>query len=61
MSSCGRIKERRVHCACAFDRKYAFNVLGVYNLPFGKDGDNFYDRLTHNWSVSRIFTLLYCG
>ena len=39
-----------------FDRKYVMNVLGVYELPFGKSGDHFYNPLIRNWSMSPIFT-----
>lgn len=38
----------------AFDRKYVLNVLGTYQLPFGK-GHSFVDHFTRNWSVSPIF------
>ena len=38
----------------AFDRKYVLNVLGTYQLPFGK-GTSFVDHFTRNWSVSPIF------
>jgi hypothetical protein len=38
----------------AFDRKYVLNVLGTYQLPFGK-GTSFVDHFTRNWSISPIF------
>jgi hypothetical protein len=39
----------------AFDRKYVFNVLGTWQLPFGK-GHSFADHFTGGWSISPIFT-----
>jgi hypothetical protein len=39
----------------AFDRKYVFNVLGTYQLPFGK-GNGFFNHFTRNWSISPIFS-----
>jgi hypothetical protein len=39
----------------AFDRKYVFNVLGTWKLPFGK-GHSFADHFTGGWSISPIFT-----
>jgi len=36
-----------------FDRKFVFNALGGYELPFGKGG-SLLDKITGGWSVSPI-------
>jgi hypothetical protein len=38
-----------------FDRKLVLNILGTYNLPFGK-GTRFWDPIIRNWSVGPIVT-----
>lgn len=38
-----------------FDRKYVFNLLGVYQLPFGRGGNKVLDQLTSGWSIAPIF------
>jgi hypothetical protein len=40
----------------AFDRKFVLNVLGTWQLPFGKGGRSFVDRLVQDWSASPIFS-----
>ena len=37
-----------------FDRKFVFNTLALYQLPFGK-GDSSLDKITRGWSISPIF------
>lgn len=45
-----------------WDRKFTFNTLGTYMLPFGEGqrflsgGNGFVNRLVSGWSVSPIFT-----
>ncbi len=39
----------------AFDRKFVLNLLGNWQLPFGK-GQGFADHFTRGWSLSPIFT-----
>ncbi|MGH9482572.1 MAG: hypothetical protein ACRD1L_10840, partial [Terriglobales bacterium] len=39
-----------------FDRRLVLNVLGSYNLPFGKSGSGWTSRLARNWIVSPIFS-----
>ncbi len=38
-----------------FDRKFAFNLLGVYELPF-RSSHKLMDRLIRGWAVAPIFT-----
>ncbi|MGA2268296.1 MAG: carboxypeptidase-like regulatory domain-containing protein [Bryobacteraceae bacterium] len=39
-----------------FDRKYVFNLLGSYQLPFGHSGNKVVDQITGGWSVAPIFS-----
>jgi hypothetical protein len=39
----------------SFDRKFVFNMLANYQLPFGK-GSRFIDHFTRGWSVSPIWS-----
>ncbi len=38
-----------------FDRKFVFNLYGLYQLPFGKGGHSLIARLIQNWSISPIW------
>jgi hypothetical protein len=40
----------------AFDRKFVFNVLGLYQLPFGKSGNSLERHLFGGWSVAPIWS-----
>ncbi|MGH9394624.1 MAG: carboxypeptidase regulatory-like domain-containing protein [Terriglobales bacterium] len=39
-----------------FDRRLVLNVLGSYNLPFGRGRQSWSERLSRNWIVSPIFS-----
>jgi hypothetical protein len=39
-----------------FDRKYVFNLLGSYQLPFGHSGNKVLDQIAGGWSISPIFS-----
>jgi hypothetical protein len=39
-----------------FDRKYVFNLLGSYQLPFGHSGNKVLDGIAGGWSISPIFS-----
>ncbi|MGN6592722.1 MAG: carboxypeptidase regulatory-like domain-containing protein [Terriglobales bacterium] len=39
-----------------FDRKLVLNILGSYNLPFGRGDDSLAHRLVRNWTISPIFS-----
>jgi Carboxypeptidase regulatory-like domain len=44
-----------------YDRKFTFNLLGSYNLPFGKgqrwlNGNGILDRIVGGWIISPIFS-----
>ena len=39
-----------------FDRKYVFNLLGTYQLPFGHGGNKVLNQIAGGWSVSPIFS-----
>ncbi len=39
-----------------FDRRLVLNVLGSYNLPFGKGDNSFAHRLERDWILSPIFS-----
>jgi len=41
----------------AFDRKVVFNLLSVYELPFGKHGHGPLNYLVQGWSIAPIFTI----
>ena len=41
----------------AFDRKVVFNLLSVYELPFGKHGHGPLNYLAQGWSIAPIFTI----
>jgi len=37
-----------------FDRRFVFNFMGLYNLPFGK-GSSALDKIVQGWTVAPIF------
>jgi hypothetical protein len=39
-----------------FDRKFVFNLLGSYELPFGHSGNTVLNEITKGWSISPIFS-----
>jgi len=39
-----------------FDRKYVFNLLGSYQLPFGHSGNKVLNQIAGGWSISPIFS-----
>ena len=39
-----------------FDRKFVFNLLGTYKLPFGHGGNKMLNQITRDWSISPIFS-----
>lgn len=40
-----------------FDRKLVFNAFGMYELPFGRKGQDALSRIVKGWSVSPIFNI----
>jgi hypothetical protein len=40
----------------AFDRQFVFNLLGLYQLPFGKSGSGLVRHLFGGWSVAPIWS-----
>lgn len=40
-----------------FDRKYVFNMLGNYDLPFGRNGHSVLSQIVKGWSVAPILTI----
>jgi Carboxypeptidase regulatory-like domain len=52
--------------AQGFDRKYVYNILAVYELPFYKSQKGFLGHVLGGWNISPIFTAgsglpLYCN
>jgi len=41
----------------AFDRKIVFNLLGLYDLPFGKHGHGALNYLIQGWSIAPILNI----
>jgi len=41
----------------AFDRKVVFNLLAVYDLPFGKHGHGPWNYLVQGWSIAPILNI----
>jgi carboxypeptidase family protein len=41
----------------AFDRKVVFNLLGLYDLPFGKHGHGPLNYLVQGWSIAPILNI----
>jgi len=39
-----------------FDRKFVFNLLGSYQLPFGHGRNKVLNQITRGWSISPIFS-----
>jgi len=39
-----------------FDRRYVFNLLGTYQLPFGHSGNKVLNQIAGGWSLSPIFS-----
>ena len=39
-----------------FDRKFVFNLLGSYQLPFGHSGNRILNQITRDWTVAPIFS-----
>lgn len=39
-----------------FDRKFVFNLLGMYQFPFGRGGHSIADRIVQGWSIAPIFS-----
>ena len=40
-----------------FDRKFVFNLLGMYQFPFGSGGHTVLDRIVQGWAVSPILSI----
>lgn len=39
-----------------FDRRLVLNILGSYDLPFGRHGQDWASKLARNWIISPIFS-----